>query len=60
MVKKIKKVLLINPPGKITITSEGSRERKLAVPPLGLASLAANLKKNNLDVDILDALIEGY
>lgn len=60
MVKKIQKVLLINPPGKITVTPEGSRERKLAVPPLGLASLAANLKRENLEVEILDVLIEGY
>lgn len=58
--KKIDKVMLINPPGKITITSEGSRERKLAVPPLGLAYLAAALIENGIEVDILDILIEGY
>ena len=56
----IRKVLLISPPGKITITEEGSRERKLAVPPLGLASLAACLLKEGIDVEILDVMIEGY
>lgn len=56
----IKKVMLINPPGKITVTEHGSRERKLAVPPLGLAYLGARLKQFNYEVDILDVLIEGY
>jgi anaerobic magnesium-protoporphyrin IX monomethyl ester cyclase len=60
MQNNVKKILLINPPGKITITKEGSRERKLAVPPLGLASLATNLRKEDLEVEILDSLIEGY
>lgn len=40
--KTVKKNLLISPQGKITVTSEGSRERKLAVPPLGLGYLAAS------------------
>ncbi len=56
----IKKVMLINPQGKITLTEHGSRERKLAVPPLGLAYLAAQLRKFDFEVDILDTLIEGY
>lgn len=56
----IKKVMLINPPGKITVTEHGSRERKLAVPPLGLAYLGAQLKRFNYEVSILDVLIEGY
>lgn len=58
--KNVKKVMLINPPGKIAITSQGSRERKLAVPPLGLAYLAASLARAGIEVDILDVLIEGY
>ena len=56
----IRKVMLISPPGKITITEEGSRERKLAVPPLGPASLAACLLQEGFDVEILDVMIEGY
>jgi magnesium-protoporphyrin IX monomethyl ester (oxidative) cyclase len=58
--KRISKILLISPPGKITYTEEGSRERKLAVPPLGLASLAARLRQEGLDVQILDVMMEGY
>jgi len=58
--RMIKKVLLISPHGKITITREGSRERKLAVPPLGLAYLAASIRTAGYDVEILDILIEGY
>ena len=58
--KRINKVLLINPHGKIMITKEGSRERKLAVPSLGLSYLAAGLLKNGLDVEVLDVLIEGF
>ncbi len=57
---QIRKVMLISPPGKITITVEGSRERKLAVPPLGPASLAACLLQEDIVVEILDVLIEGY
>ena len=56
----VRKVLLISPPGKITITEEGSRKRKLAVPPLGLASLAACLLKEDIGVEILDVMMEGY
>lgn len=58
--KKINKILLISPPGKITITKEGSRERKLAVPPLGLAYLASNLIKEGYEVEVLDTLIEDF
>ena len=57
---KIRKVLLISPPGKLAIMKEGSRERKLAVPPLGLAYMASNLLKHGLDVEVLDTLIEGF
>lgn len=56
----IKKVMLINPPGKITVTEHGSRERKLAVPPLGLSFLGAVLRKAGYEVEILDVLIGGY
>lgn len=56
----VRKIMLINPPGKITVTEHGSRERKLAVPPLGLAYLGAQLKRFNYEVCILDVLVEGY
>ena len=55
----IKKILLISPQGKITTTKEGSRERKLAIPPLGLAYLASQLRRNGFEVEVLDTLIEG-
>lgn len=58
--KRIKKILLINPHGKIKITKEGSRERKLAVPSLGLGYLAAGLLRKGFDVEVLDILIEGF
>lgn len=58
--KKISKVMLVTPPGKIAITSQGSRERKLAVPPLGIAYLAASLRQIGVEVQVLDVLIEGY
>jgi len=58
--KNINSFLLINPHGKITVTKEGSRERKLAVPPLGIAYLGAQLQKNGYDVSILDIMLEGY
>lgn len=58
--KKIRKVLLISPPGKITPTAEGSQEDKLAVPPLGLAYLAAYLRINGIETEILDIMMEGY
>ena len=57
--KQIKKVMLINPPGKITLTEQGSRERKLAVPSLGLSYLAAVIEQK-CEVQILDVLGEGY
>ncbi|MDD5328412.1 MAG: radical SAM protein [Sulfuricella sp.] len=58
--RPVKRVMLINPPGKITVTEHGSRERKLAVPPMGLAYLGAQLQRFGYLVDILDVLIEGY
>ena len=58
--KRVKRVMLVNPPGKIAVTAQGSRERKLAVPPLGLAYLAAALDARGFEAEILDVLIEGY
>lgn len=57
---KIRRVLLMSPPGKVTVSPEGSVEQKLAVPPLGLAYLAANLRAHGYEVKILDVMIEGY
>ncbi len=57
----IKKVLLINPPGKCHLRKDGSLgERKHCTPPLGLAYLAANLLRHDFDVEVLDILAEGY
>ncbi len=56
----IKKVLLINPPGKCYLTEDGSLEVKHCTPPLGLAYLAANLEQHSYEVEILDILAEGY
>ncbi len=60
--KKIERVLLISPPGKMVVTRDGARERKLAVPPLGVASMAAALRQQcpYIHVEILDVMIEGY
>lgn len=56
----VKRVMLVNPPGKITVTEHGSRERKLAVPPMGLAYLGAQLLNAGYEVNVLDVLIEDY
>ena len=58
--KPVRKVLLISPSGKIFVSPEGARERKLAIPPLGLAYLAARLGGEGYEVSILDVMIEGY
>lgn len=47
-----KKILLINPP-------EGTLGR-LTAAPLGLMYIAAVLQENNIDVQILDAFLEGW
>src|SRR3989338_1635631 len=57
----IRKVLLINPPGKCHLRKDGSLgERKHCTPPLGLAYLAANLLRHEFKVEVLDILAEGY
>jgi phosphonoacetaldehyde methylase len=58
--ENVRRVLLMSPPGKVTVSPEGSVEQKLAVPPLGLAYLAASLRKNGYEVRILDVMVEGY
>ena len=49
------KVYLIQPPYTLL-----SNKYKQAVPPLGLAYIAAVLEKNGHEVKILDAVVEGY
>lgn len=57
----IKKILLINPPGKCHLKSDGSiGERKHCVPQLGIAYLAGSLLKHGYEVEVLDILAEGY
>ena len=46
--------------GRSSSTPEGAQERKLAVPPLGPAYLAASLRRAGYDVEIIDVLITGY
>lgn len=59
--KKYRKILLINPPGKVYIYPDGSpAHRKHCSPPLGLAYLATYLQMADYQVAVLDALAEGY
>jgi len=61
MAKQVKKVLLINPPGRCLIGRDGKIiERKHCHPHLGLAYLAASLLKFNYQVEVIDMLAEGY
>ena len=61
MADSVKKIMLINPPGKIFVKPDGSiGERKHCTPSLGLAYLAANLRKAEYDVEVIDMLAEGY
>ena len=55
------KIVLINPPGRILVKPDGTiGERKHCTPPLGLAYLAANLRKAKYEVEGIDMLAEGY
>ena len=57
----IRKVMLINPPGRCLIGRDGAiTERKHCAPPLGLAYLAASLLRDGYKVTILDMLADGY
>ena len=53
--KKKAKVLLIQPPQLLL-----KNTIKRCVPPLGMAYIAAVLERDNFDVKILDAYVEGY
>lgn len=57
----VKKIMMINPPGKVYLYPDGSpAHRKHCTPPLGLAYLAAHLLQSDYEVVVLDALAEGY
>lgn len=58
----VRKVLLMNPPGKCFVRKvDGSIvERKHCQPPLGLVYLAASCLNAGYEVELLDILAEGY
>lgn len=58
--KKIKRVLLIHPPGNRVIRANGERGLKAATQPLGLAYIASVLRERKYEVMILDCIAEGY
>ncbi|MCL5062023.1 MAG: B12-binding domain-containing radical SAM protein [Nitrospirae bacterium] len=58
---KIRKILLINPPGSIYVQPDGTRQTKEFYFPLGLAYLAASLSNDEKYViRIYDMVIENY
>jgi magnesium-protoporphyrin IX monomethyl ester (oxidative) cyclase len=57
---KIERIFLIHPPGNRVKRNNGERGLKAAVPPLGLAYLAAALRAKRYEVAILDCIAEGY
>jgi anaerobic magnesium-protoporphyrin IX monomethyl ester cyclase len=59
--RRIKKVLLINPPGVVFLFPDGRpAHRKHCTPPLGLAYLASSARAAGFEVEVLDILAEGY
>ncbi len=59
--RSYKKMLILSPPGKVYVHSDGApAARKHCSPPIGIAYLAANLRRYNYDVECLDILVEGY
>ncbi|HYN44751.1 MAG TPA: cobalamin-dependent protein [Candidatus Limnocylindrales bacterium] len=58
--KKMKKILLIDPPTTRSKDFGAEKLRIGLVPPLGLAYIAAVLEKENYVVKILDCTAEGY
>lgn len=59
--KRIRKILLVTPPGSIHVQPDGSRQVKECPPPLGLAYLAAQVLKNcDCEVRVYDMIIENF
>lgn len=58
--REIKKILLIAPPISRPMDISSKVVRIALVPPLGLAYIASVLEKDGLEVQILDALLEGH
>ena len=59
--REFKKILLINPPGRVLILKDGiPAARKHSFPPIGLAYLGATLRNAGYEVSIVDMLVEGY
>jgi len=57
----MKKVLFINPPGKVRILDNGKpAHRKHCTPSLSLAYLTTSLLENDYEVEIVDMIAEGY
>jgi len=52
---KMKKVMLIFPPFSQPVSA-----RKRCLVPMGIAYIAAYLRENNVNVEILDSVVEGY
>ena len=58
---KIKKILLVNPPGSIYVQSDGTRQTKELGVPIGLAYLAAAVAGDGqYDIRVYDMVIENY
>jgi len=59
--RKIKKILLVNPPGTLFVQPDGSRQVKECPAPLGLAYLVAQLvKSGDYDVRVYDMVVENF
>lgn len=54
------KIVLINPPGNLEKTLGKLKGVSTATPPMGLAYIAANLLKNNLEASIIDAYAKNF
>ncbi|MFC1621158.1 B12-binding domain-containing radical SAM protein, partial [Candidatus Omnitrophota bacterium] len=58
---KIKKILLVVPPGTSHVQPDGTKQCKECPPPLGLAYLASELKASGqYDVRVYDMVVEGF
>ncbi|MBF0332450.1 MAG: cobalamin-dependent protein [Alphaproteobacteria bacterium] len=61
MSQAVEKVLFLNPPGKVWVYSDGTpSSRKHSMPPIGIAYIAANMRRHGYRAAIMDMQIEGY